>query len=309
MDIIKNGMNDAYVDYFSLEEYVDKIVLLPYVLEHLQDTNNDFRNYIKKLSSYDEHYIIDYWIYLQYKELKFNQKIEKIDFEKINLLNDKIFFDTLNISNKRIHGLHNFATRGECEPTFSYRDTEVNVSRLDSNGQEEIFWRGAQAKDVEKFMNDFIKIYKHNDISLVMSNPFLKSALIHLLFVRIHPYTDGNGRTARLLHNSKFTEGINSIYGTKLKISPLNLSESIYLNKPTYVRAIDNIYFDLKHDSNEAINYWFNVMLNMADEQIYSSGNKLDRIDDSFLKDIHEDEANDYGIDGTQRMKVRSLRK
>ena len=50
-------------------------------------------------------------------------------------------------------------------------------------------------------------------------------------------------------------------------------------------------------------------MLNMADEQIYSSGNKLDRIDDSFLKDIHEDEANDYGINGTERMKVRSLRK
>ena len=46
-----------------------------------------------------------------------------------------------------------------------------------------------------------------------MSNPFLKSALIHLLFLRIHPYADGNGRTARLLHNSKFTASINSIYG------------------------------------------------------------------------------------------------
>ena len=306
--MIKNGMNDAVVEYFPLEEYVNRIVLLPHVLEHLQDTSNDFRNYIKKLSKYDENYIIDYWIYLLYKELRFSHKIEKMEFDKINLLNDTIFFDTLNISNRRIHGLHNFAMRGEADPTFSYRDTEVNVSR-NNNGQEEIFWRGAQAKDVEKFMNDFIKIYKHNDISLVMSNPFLKSALIHLLFVRIHPYTDGNGRTARLLHNSKFTEGINSIYGTKLKISPLNLSESIYLNKPTYVKAIDNIYFDLRHDSNDAINYWFNVMLNMADEQIYSSSNKLDRVDDSFLKDIHEDETNSYDMATTERMKVRSLRK
>ena len=302
----ENGMNDAYVDYFSLEEYVDRIILLPYVLEHLQDTNNDFKNYIKKISKFEDNYVIDYWIYLLYEELKYSQKIENMDFKKINILNDTVFFDTLNISNKRIHGLHNFAMRGECDPTFDYRKTDVNVSRYNSKGEEEIFWRGARYQDVLKFMNDFIKIYKHNDISLLMSNPFLKSALIHLLFIRIHPYTDGNGRTARLLHNSKFTESINNIYGTKLKISPLNLSESIYLNKPSYVRAIDNIYFDLKHDSNDAINAWFNTMLNMADEQIYSSSNKLDSIDSSYLKENMETE---YNANTNKKMKVKSLKK
>ena len=302
----ENGMNDAYVDYFSLEEYVDRITLLPYVLEHLQDTNNDFKNYIKKISKFEDNYVIDYWIYLLYEELKYSQKIENMDFKKINILNDTVFFDTLNISNKRIHGLHNFAMRGECDPTFDYRKTDVNVSRYNSKGEEEIFWRGARHQDVLKFMNDFIKIYKHNDISLLMSNPFLKSSLIHLLFIRIHPYTDGNGRTARLLHNSKFTESINNIYGTKLKISPLNLSESIYLNKPSYVRAIDNIYFDLKHDSNDAINAWFNTMLNMADEQIYSSSNKLDSIDSSYLKENMETE---YNADTNKKMKVKSLKK
>ncbi len=285
---VPNGMNDAYVSYFPLDDYVDRIILLPDLLEHLQDTNHDFIKYLKKLSQYDESYVIDYWIYLQYEELKYNQKIEKIDFSKINLLEDTVFFDTLNISHKRIHGLHNFATRGEMEPTFDYRKDEVNVSRYTADGREEIFWRGANAKDVGKFMNDFIKIYKRKDISMLMCNPFLKSSLIHLLFLRIHPYTDGNGRTARLLHNAKFTEGINNIYGTKLKISPLNLSESIYLNKPSYAKAIDSIYFDLDHDNNDAINAWFNTMLNMADEQIYSSGNKLDSIDPSYLKDLGE---------------------
>ena len=285
---VPNGMNDSYVSYFPLDEYVDKIVLFPDLLEHLQDTNRDFIKYLRELSKYDEDYVLDYWIYLQYEELKYNQKIEKIDFSKINLLEDSVFFDTLSISHKRIHGLHNFATRGEMEPSFDYRKGEVNVSRYTNDGKEEIFWRGANAKDVDKFMNDFIKIYKRKDISYLMCNPFLKSSLIHLLFLRIHPYMDGNGRTARLLHNAKFTESINSIYGTKLKISPLNLSESIYLNKPTYVKAIDSIYFDLEHDTNDAINAWFNVMLNMADEQIYSSGNKLETIDPAYLKDLGE---------------------
>ena len=284
---VENGMNSAYVNYFPLDEYVKKIVLLPYVLEHLQDTSNDFSKYLEKLSKYADDYVLDYWIYLQYKELKYNQKIENIDFDKINLLEDSIFFNTLNVSNKRIHELHNFATRGQLDPTFEYRKTDVNVSRY-NNGKEEIFWRGADYRDVNKFMADFIKIYKHKDISLIMSNPFLKSSLIHLLFLRIHPYVDGNGRTARLLHNTKFTEGINNIYGTKLRISPLNLSESIYINKITYTKIIDSIYFDLIHDANDAINEWFNMMLNMADEQIYSSGNKMATISPMYLKELEE---------------------
>ena len=74
---------------------------------------------------------------------------------------------------------------------------------------------------------------------------------MHLLFLRIHPYGDGNGRTARIIHNLKFTETINKLYGMKLKISPLNLSDSILLNKITYVKKIDNIYFDLEHKTSE----------------------------------------------------------
>ena len=306
MAMVPNRMNDAYVNYFSLKEYVDRIILLPDILEHLQDTNHDFIEYLKKIAKYDENYIVDYWIYLQYKELKYNQKIENIEFDKINLLDNSIFFNTLNISHKRIHELHNFAVKGQYDPSYSYRKNDVNVSKYNSNGEEEIFWRGANYKDVNKFMADFIKIYKQKDISILMSNPFLKSALIHLLFIRIHPYVDGNGRTARLLHNAKFTEGINNIYGTKLKISPLNLSKSIYINKPSYVNAIDSIYFDLKHDSTDAINAWFNMMLNMADEQIYYSSNKLDSIDSSFLKDIDEDNKK-YSTN--KSMLVKSLKK
>ncbi len=303
MAFVPNGMNSDFVSYFSLEEYVDRIRLLPYVLEHLQDTSHDFKEYIKKMAKYDETYIIDYWIYLQYKELNYNQKIEKIDFDMISLLDDTIFFDTLKISNKRIHGLHNFVTRGEADPVFEYRREDVKVSRFKMDGSEEIFWRGANHQDIDKFMSDFIKIYKHKDISILMSNPFLKSALIHLLFLRIHPYVDGNGRTARLLHNAKFTEGINNVYGTRLKISPLNLSQSIYINKVSYVNAIDSIYFDLVHDSNDAINAWFNMMLTMADEQIYASGNKLDRINPAFLKDM----TPSFEHSNNPKMRVKSL--
>ena len=283
---IIDGMNSDYVDYFSLEDYISRIKLLPRVLEHLEDTNKEFDKYINELFKYDEEYIINYWIYLLYIELVSNQKIESLKQDESRILDNKIFFDTLSINHKRIHTLHNFITEGELEPTFSYRDGEVNVSKINSDGSEDIFWRGAKAEDVVKFMNDFIKIYKQGGTSLIFSNPFLVSSLMHLLFLRIHPYSDGNGRTARIIHNIKFTESINKLYGSRLKISPLNISESILINKITYVKRIDNIYFDIKHDSNNEINAWFDFILDMVDEQLYKSTNMLQEIDSSFIKKI-----------------------
>ena len=43
---IIDGMNSDYVDYFSLEDYISRIKLLPRVLEHLEDTNKEFDKYI-----------------------------------------------------------------------------------------------------------------------------------------------------------------------------------------------------------------------------------------------------------------------
>lgn len=286
---IKNGMNDSYVYYFSLEEYIRKIKLLSLVLEHLEETNSNFDKYMKELSKYDKEYISNFFVNSLYLELQSNQAIENHSFDMSLLENESLLFDTLTINNKRVHDLHNSILKKEIESeeydeSDSYRKKEVNVSRYNYlEEKEEIFWRGVQAKDITKFMNDFIKIYRQNGISLLYSNPFLFSSIIHLLFVRIHPYTDGNGRTARILHNIKFTEMVNKLYGTRLRLSPLNLSKSILINKQTYVNRLDNIYFDLEHDTNEDINKWFNFILDMADEQIYFSCNHLDKVDKSFI--------------------------
>ena len=103
------------------------------------------------------------------------------------------------------------------------------------------------------------------------------------------------------------SEIINRVYNTRLKISPLNLSQSILLNKPTYIKALDNIYFDVKHDTNDAINYWFDIMLNMADEQIFLSSNKLDDIDSSFLKNL-QCETDEVSMNkAKKKMRVNNL--
>lgn len=282
---IVNGMNSDYINYFYLFDYISKIKLSPRVLEHLEITNREFDNYMHTLSCYDEEYIINYFIYSLYSELMSSKRIENINFDVKELTNSNLFFDTLTISNRRIHLLHNFITDGEMEPSFEYRKTEVNVSKINDDGTEDIFWRGVKANDVNNFMNNFIKVFKHNGTSLLYSNPFLASSLMHLLFIRIHPYTDGNGRTSRIIHNIKFTEMVNKLYGTNLKLSPLNLSESILLNKVTYVKRLDNIYFDMRHDTNDSINDWFNFILDMADEQLFVAVGRIPSIDNRFIVD------------------------
>lgn len=277
----KNGINLEKVSYFSMEEYIDKIKLETSLLQHLDETSKEFDNYLKKLASYGNYSMIQYWIDSLAKEIQYSQEIENQHIILPNELEKSgVFFDTLQISHNRIKKLHQFVTKSET-PT-DYRKGEIKVSRLTQGMEEEIFWYGVQPEDLKQFLNDFIKIYKNSSLAFINSNPFLKSALMHLLFVRIHPFTDGNGRTARMIHNIKFTESINKIYGMNLKICPLNLSLSILVNKPTYAKRINNIYFDLEHDCNEELNLWFDFVLNMIDEQIYYNNNRITRLDKSL---------------------------
>ena len=139
---IIDGMNDDYIEYFPLEEYINKIKLLPKVLEHLEETNKEFDSYMNKLSKYDEEYIINYWIYLLYIELMSNQKIESLIQDEKKLGDKRIFFDTLGINHKRIHNLHNFITEekwNQLTPIEVLRQLSVEKTRmvaLISSGEE-----------------------------------------------------------------------------------------------------------------------------------------------------------------------------
>ena len=79
--------------------------------------------------------------------------------------------------------------------------------------------------------------------------------------------------------------------------------------EPDFANYFIKIYFDVKHDTNDAINYWFDTMLNMADEQIFASSNRLDLVDEQRLKELcseDDDETRGYKL---AKMKIRSLNK
>lgn len=307
MPINEYGMNSDYVKYFSLEEYLERIKLQDDLLFHLEDTSKDFDDYIKLLSIYDDEEIINYWIDLVHQELKASQNIENLGFNESVLAENGYLFNSLNINHRRIHDLHNFIMASGDEaftPMYTYRKTPVKISRY-KDGIEEIFWRGANPEDVNRFMNDFIKVYKQNKISLLYSNPFINAAMMSLLFNRIHPYPDGNGRTSRLIYNLKFTEQINKLYQTRLLLCPLNLSNRILANKYTYVKCIDHIYFGVSEDTNKEINNWLDFILTMADEQLYYSKSRLE---DLVVKRVNNEPPDEYTLKKIKQMKISRLK-
>lgn len=315
MDIV-NMENPNKVSYFNMNDFVDKIVIDSNVLAHMEETNKEFAKYMEKLKSYDVNSIVHLWLIQTAEELVSSSKIEKHYIDKKKILKQNLFFDTLSINHQRIHDLHNFVIPEK--PATDYRDVPVKIGYADKMGNEHIYWYGAEPEDVHDFMDDFIDLYKVTDTSTINLNPFLKSALMMLLFVRIHPYTDGNGRTSRLLYNIKFTRLINRIYGTNLKLCPLNISASILMNQFRYAQIINNIYFDLEHDNNEWINKWFDYILNMSDEQLNYMKTKIKELDftynfyntndpkmDKMLRDILYDLKE---LDSNESSKVKEKR-
>ena len=113
-----------------------------------------------------------------------------------------------------------------------------------------------------------------------------------------------------MLHNIKFTELINDIYGMNLKICPLNLSQSILINQPTYANRINNIYFDLEHNSNDEINAWFNFILYMFDEQLFFSISRIPYLDRAFRNiESMKDTDNPDFANKVNSLHIRKVRK
>ena len=277
---IIDGQNPDRVKYFDLRDYIAKIKLDTYVLSHMQDTSLEFKNYMEKINRFDKDEVINYWLIQMAEELVSSNQIEKHYIKKQDILKKDLFFETFELNHRRIHQVHKFVMQKEEDS--QYRNGPIRVSAIMPNGEEKIYWHGPEAEDVIKFMDTFIKIYKTEDTSILNLNPFLKSALIQLLFIRIHPYSDGNGRVSRMLHSIKITEAINKIYDKNYRICPLNISGSILINQFRYVKILDNIYFDLEHDNNEYINKWFDYILNMIDEQLYYSTSQISKLKETY---------------------------
>lgn len=98
------------------------------------------------------------------------------------------------------------------------------------NGQGHVVYEGPSASAVSAMMDSYVEWLN----GTAEIHPLLKAALAHLYFVHVHPFDDGNGRSARALSN---------LYLMKQDYQFINfLSPSDYFDhhRSDYYRAIRN---------------------------------------------------------------------
>ena len=141
------------------------------------------------------------------------------------------------ITERVIRTIHGLVMTGRAKPT-NYRDGQ-NVIRDSRSGR--IVYLPPEAKDVSGLMNELVVWVVESLAAQELPSPII-AALAHYQVATVHPYFDGNGRTARLLttlilHRSGY--GLNGIY---------SLEEHYATNLEGYYRALTvgeshNYYF------------------------------------------------------------------
>ena len=142
---------------------------------------------------------------------------------------------------------HNILTNLTVEESGEFRKGEEGVF----DGEKCIFM-APPAKNVPNLMNDLFNWLNDNKDKI---NSLILSSIFHYEFVFIHPFSDGNGRTARLWQNV-----ILSNYKEIFEYLPIESSIKKYQDE--YYEAID--FCNKEGNSNKFIEF----MLRMIDETL-----------------------------------------
>lgn len=126
---------------------------------------------------------------------------------------------------KEIHKIITSDVPDENNVPGQYRNGIVHVGDKAHGG---IYTPPKILDDIKNLMTEFINWI--NSASIIGLDPFLRAALAHYHFCLIHPFWDGNGRTARLL------EAI-LLQSSNVKYVPKELSNYYYRNVDDYYIA------------------------------------------------------------------------
>jgi Fic family protein len=171
----------------------------------------------------DEREVKDYYKALDFLDTLIKKKAQSIK--------------TSSIKEQDIQVLHGLVMEGKEKPT-PYRDGQ-NVIR--DSGSGKIVYMPPEAKDVPSLMRELFFWINEQLSEEDLPVPMI-AAIAHYQFATIHPYYDGNGRTARLLTNLVLHK---SGYGLK----------GIYSLEEYYARNLQAYYHVLS--VGESHNYYF----------------------------------------------------
>jgi Fic family protein len=174
-----------------------------------------------------------------------NEHLEVINHqEAISYIEELVNINTKDITLRDIKNIHHLILKGiDKQNAGVYRSRPVGVVK--SDGEVHQF---TEPLKIEEKMTEFIQWLNNNDID----EPILLATLAHIKFVTIHPFIDGNGRTARLLMNLILLQ--NSYCQAIIKIS----------NRASYIQALE------KYQESDNTDYqdFYEVILNSVNDSL-----------------------------------------
>ena len=118
-----------------------------------------------------------------------NEHLEAINHRDAILFIEQLASGSQQLNEHDIKSLHHLILKSiDDSNAGKYRNEEVVITGAEHNPPSFL--------DVPKQMQDLITWYQKSK-----QHPIEKAAQLHINFVGIHPFVDGNGRTARLLMN------------------------------------------------------------------------------------------------------------
>lgn len=138
---------------------------------------------------------------LEGKSVRASQKdiLEVKNYLKALKMIEKLSEQKDSISLSDILRLHQIVTLGlvEKKKTGKFRPSDVYVLDDLGDGREMVRFKAPDAKLAPKLVNELLNWLRESKKEGM--HPIIRAGILHLQFVTIHPFTDGNGRVARLL--------------------------------------------------------------------------------------------------------------
>jgi len=174
-----------------------------------------------------------------------NEHLETINHqEAISFIEDIAKIETQEVSLVDIKNIHHLILKGiDNKNAGSYRTQNVGV--IKSDGSIHNF---TEPLKIDEKMNEFID-WLHTQ---TIEESILLASLVHLKFVSIHPFIDGNGRTARLLMNLVILQ--NGYPQAIIKVT----------NRAEYIQAIEKYQQSSNHDYND----FYKVVLQSVNDSL-----------------------------------------
>lgn len=271
-----------------IKDAIDNIKINENIIFRLNNTEEEARRIKELLNEYDQEFINSYLQTMTNLELKASFGVENYSdyladyiLEMIGRINPVIKLNTRIYNNDFQIKLNDILRLHKELMVFDESKVELGVIRrkkvyIGLPGSKPIFI--PPTENLGKLMTELLDFFnKKGDNGKY--HPILKSAIVHYLFIYIHPFMDGNGRTSRFIQNVAIWSDdrfrMESFYPL------INLSRGFNKRKLEYFDIENTLSTNLLN--NETWNRWFDFNLDLIDDHLYEMVINLEKTHKSYL--------------------------